>query len=179
MPDRSGDLKVETPLTSRSHLTARSLIVAILTLIFAAGVAAAGRPDAATAPGLERASDASGKTVPLKDADASEGDEASPESQPETAPTVTDATANEHPENHGKYVSEAAQSETPEGCANHGAWVRLFAHSDLGKPGSETTEAPTSCDEPATTEAQAAKDPKATKTKKPLPAHAKGHGPNR
>ncbi|MBE0449052.1 MAG: hypothetical protein IBX64_13340 [Actinobacteria bacterium] len=38
-----------------------------------------------------------------------------------------------HPENHGKYVSEAAKSETPSGYRNHGEYVREIAKSDVGK----------------------------------------------
>lgn len=160
---------------TRSTAIARSTFVALLALILAAGAVAAGHHDEDQLRGLERAAEASGKTVPAN-AEPAELPEDAPDGDPEapTAPTVE--TAGEHPENHGKYVSEAAQVETPEGCDNHGAYVRIIARSDLGKPGSETTEVPTSCDEPASAEASAAAKVRPAKAAKPVkPAHARGH----
>jgi hypothetical protein len=46
--------------------------------------------------------------------------------------TTTDATAGVHPDNHGKLVSEAAQSATPDGFDNHGAYVRTIAQDNAG-----------------------------------------------
>ena len=51
----------------------------------------------------------------------------------ETAETETeDAATGEHPDNHGKLVSEAAQTETPDGFDNHGALVRSVAQDNHG-----------------------------------------------
>ena len=159
-------------MTSRSFLTARSLVVAILTLVLAAGVAAAARPEGDGSHGLDRASDVSGKTVPNRaeettdpDADGTDG-----------ATVAADAATTEHPENHGKYVSEAAHAVTPEDCDNHGAYVRLVAKSDLGKKGTEPGELPTSCAESAPVEPTAADATGNVKSKHSLPAQAKGHG---
>lgn len=158
-------------MTSRSFLSARSLIVAILTLILAAGVAAAARPQGDGNPGLTRATEVTGKTVPTQGEEVTD-----PDADPDAGATVTtDVVTTEHPENHGKYVSEAAHVETPADCDNHGAFVRLVAHSELGKKGTEPGELPTSCTETAPIEPTAADATKTAKAKHTLPSHAKGH----
>lgn len=54
----------------------------------------------------------------------------------EDAEEGTEAEVAEHPENHGKYVSEAARETCPAG-PGHGQCVREVAQSDAGKPGAE------------------------------------------
>ena len=114
---------------------ARGLLAAIAVLALTAGVAFAGRadpsagsmPDAA-ATGLDRAAEASGTTVPVAaPAAGADQDEDQAEDTDEDAPaedgatdTTTDTTAAEHPDNHGKTVSEAATGETPDTFDNHG-----------------------------------------------------------
>lgn len=171
-------------MTSRSFLTARSLIVAILSLILATGVVAAARPDGDGGSGRDRTSETPGDPHQLKDADATDDDELVDENVDEAADpdadagaaVATDAATTEHPENHGKYVSEAAHATTPEDCANHGAYVRLVAKSDLGKKGAEPGELPTSCVEAAPADPTAADATGKVKAKHARPANAKGHG---
>ena len=116
---------------------ARGLLVALAVLALSAGIALAGRPatapPAAAAGGLERASDASGKTVPVAalDPDAPAADEDADEATDENEPADTDAAV--HPDNHGKVVSEAAQGETPEGFDNHGQYVKTIATDNAGQ----------------------------------------------
>ncbi len=154
---------------------ARSIAVAMLTLILAVGFAAAADPEAATG-GLERAAEASGKTVPVRAGHDENAEEpAEEESTEDPGAPETTTTNGEHPENHGKYVSMAAQAELPEDCDNRGAYVRIVAVSDLGKKGAEPGELPTSCEDPAP-EATSG-DTTATsgaKVKPAKPAHAKG-----
>jgi hypothetical protein len=122
----------------------RALLVAIAVLAISAGAALAGRPaltpPSAAADGLQRAADAAGKTVPVAglpaaapDEDTDEdADEDADEPQPaEEAPV--DAQAAEHPDNHGKVVSEAAQATTPGGFDNHGQYVKTVATDNHGQ----------------------------------------------
>lgn len=116
---------------------ARGLLVALAVLALSAGIVLAGRPatapPAAAAGGLERASEASGKTVPVAapDADAPATDEDADEDSDENEPA--DANAAVHPDNHGKVVSEAAQGATPEGFDNHGQYVKTIATDNHGQ----------------------------------------------
>jgi hypothetical protein len=118
----------------------RALLVAIAVLAISAGAALAGRPDltppSAAADGLQRAADAAGKTVPVADPPAAapdvNADENSGAAQPaEEAPV--DAQAAEHPDNHGKAVSEAATATTPDGFDNHGQYVKTIATDNHGQ----------------------------------------------
>ena len=115
----------------------RALLIAATALALTAGAALAGHsalsmPSAAT-DGLERAAEAAGKTVPVADP----LEEAPPVAQPaveepaEEAPA--DEVAAEHPDNHGKTVSEAAKGPTPETSANHGQYVRTIATANHGQ----------------------------------------------
>jgi hypothetical protein len=121
----------------------RPLIAALAIVALAAGsaLAAGGRPatqtPAAAASGLQRASEAAGRTVPVaapagadqnENADETEAPEteAPPVSGPAPAPT-------EHPANHGADVSKAAQTATPAGFANHGQYVRSIAMANHGQ----------------------------------------------
>ncbi len=153
---------------SLSIRTARSLMIAVLTLALAAGVAAAARPD--QDHGLVRAGEAAGKVVPVPAEEPAADEPTEPTEDGEGAVEVVDeivGEANEHPENHGKYVSEAARGETPDGWDNHGAYVRSIAQGDDGKPNVEVSGE----------DAVAAAGDSAPKKAKP--AHARGHGANR
>ncbi len=139
-----------------THL--RGLLVALAALALTAGVAFAARPTGTT--GLERATDAAGKTVPTtteeeeptipevdEDEDTDEdGEEAVDEDGSEAEDGDEDdgrdeALDDERADNHGWYVSEAAKAETPEGYKNHGEYVSEIARSDAGKPGAEDEDA--------------------------------------
>lgn len=117
-----------------SHL--RGLLVAITTLALTAGVAFAARPTGDT--GLERATDASGQTVPTEQVDEEPTVPEEPEGEEPEEPATEDEdgaeAAGEHPDNHGWYVSEAAKGPTPDGYRNHGEYVSEIARGDDGKP---------------------------------------------
>jgi hypothetical protein len=113
---------------------ARHLVIAIAVLALTAGVALAGRsalstPTAAS-DGLHRASEAAGKTVPV----AGELENAAPDADEDIDEDAADApaVAGEHPDNHGKLVSQAAQAATPAGFDNHGEYVKSVATVNAG-----------------------------------------------
>lgn len=116
----------------------RGLLVAFAALVLTAGAVLAARPStappAAAADGLGRASEAAGKTVPVSEQAPAVTEEGAEDGEEEAAPEEegTEETG-EHPENHGKAVSEAAQGETPDGFDNHGQYVKTVAQSDAGK----------------------------------------------
>jgi hypothetical protein len=131
----------------------RPLLIAMVALAISAAVAlAAQTPDAAT-DGLTTASDASGRTVPAVEAlpsQAAAGQETAAEAQArEQANAATDeqggqadCTANVGEEAqadqaleadaHGDAVCSAAQSQTPDGYATHGAYVSETARDNAG-----------------------------------------------
>jgi hypothetical protein len=125
----------------------RGVLIALAVLALSAGAALAGLPQAA-ADGLARATHASGKTVPVPatitteevdpDVDAPEvvaPDEDTDEDTDQETDEDTDTEAGDH----GATVSEAAQGETPEGWANHGAYVSAVARG-LAKVGDPAPE---------------------------------------
>ena len=133
----------------------RGLAIALVVLALSAGLAFGAQPDA-SAWGLANASSHAGKTVPVKAGDADEStdedvdedaDEDADEEVAEEEPAeeeeasedsehcATDPTTLTEDElaemNHGSIVCWAAhQTEWPEEFANHGAWVRSWAHKD-------------------------------------------------
>ena len=127
---------------SRAVSRFRALFVAVAVLALTAGVVAASHSGlslpSAAADGLERAAEAAGKTVPVADpvvvappvvqADDEESDEDQPSDE---APA--DEVAADHPDNHGKTVSEAATGPTPEGSDTHGQYVRMIATDNHGQ----------------------------------------------
>jgi hypothetical protein len=136
------------------------LLAALSSLALSAGLVLAARPaavpPAAATPGLTRASDAAGKTVPVvttvgapttHDADPDEDtqDESAPDQDAKETETGEAPTSDaDRPQNHGWFVSQAAQAETPAGTT-HGAAVSAVAKSTAGKPaGSTTAEAASS-----------------------------------
>ena len=134
---------------TRFMRASRGILVAVAILGLTAGIAFAGRADPAShsmpdaaGPGLQRAADAAGKTVPVaapavgadRDASGSDADKAAEDeaSDGDTGAPVSDAAA-EHPANHGADVSAAAQTETPTGFDNHGQYVRSVATANHGQ----------------------------------------------
>jgi hypothetical protein len=142
-----------------THL--RGLMVALATLALTAGVAFAARPVGDT--GLERATDAAGKVVPVGPGadepalpEPDDGDEDTDADEPavdedldededaderdgedgEDADEDADEDDGDRAENHGWFVSEAAKGDTPDTYRNHGEYVSEIARGDDGKPGS-------------------------------------------
>jgi hypothetical protein len=126
----------------------RSLLIAFAVLALSAGVAMAGRgthptgtaPTAPTGRGDqagqdEQGGDQAGATeseAPETEAPESETPDATQTDA--TAPTTPDTAPTDHPDNHGKLVSEAAQTTTvPAGFDNHGAYVKSVATSNSGQ----------------------------------------------
>lgn len=153
-----------------THL--RGLLVALAALALTAGMAFAARPTGDT--GLERATDAAGKTVPTAvtedeptvpevDEDLDEGlDEDEPGTKDEETDEDVDgegaedgdgaevgeeAEDGQRQENHGWYVSEAAKGDTPDGYRNHGEYVSEIARGDDGKPAADEDAEDTAEDE--------------------------------
>jgi hypothetical protein len=116
--------------------------VAIAVLALSAGAALAGHSapttPAAAADGLKRASEAAGKTVPVAGPPAAAPDEKTDEDADVDAEAAqpaapVDTQAAEHPDNHGKTVSEAATATTPDGFDNHGQYVKTIATDNHGQ----------------------------------------------
>lgn len=138
-----------SPIVHRLTRHLRGLLVALATLALSAGVVLAARPASVEAPaaaagdGLDRASEAAGKVLPVRpeapavpeadeDEDVDEGVPDADEAEEEEAdPTVGEG---ERPQNHGWFVSEAAKGATPESADSHGAFVSEIARGDDGKP---------------------------------------------
>ena len=153
----------------------RGLLVALATLVVTTGVVLAARPASVEAPpaaagdGLTRASEAAGKTVPVRpgapaapagdEDDDEDVDESVPEADEETA--AAEPAVRERPQNHGWFVSEAAKAATPEGFDNRGAYVSEIARGDEGKP-----EAATAARASGSAKAEAAKARKADRAPK-------------
>jgi len=127
----------------------RPLLISLVVLVFTAGIAFAGKPST-PANGLAVASEASGKTVPVR-AQVEEAEDEEVEAEEEEAPELeeqveseeagencatdpTALTAEELAEvRHGSVVCWAAHQETPEeGYANHGEWVSEWAQKNRG-----------------------------------------------
>jgi hypothetical protein len=121
----------------------RSLLIALAVLALSATAALAGKtvlstPHNQVASQQEQGDEqAEGSEAPDTDeAEAPDGDGADESEAPE-APAADESTSTDaagvHPDNHGKLVSEAAQSATPDGFDNHGAYVRTIAQDNSGQ----------------------------------------------
>ncbi|HEY8988379.1 MAG TPA: hypothetical protein VIM39_05110 [Candidatus Limnocylindrales bacterium] len=108
----------------------RSLLIALVVLGLSAGAVLAARP-ALSARSDTTANQAEGTTEPSESADPSEAAGAA-------AVAGADTSTGVHPDNHGLLVSEAAQSPTPTGFANHGAYVRTIAQANAGHAAART-----------------------------------------
>ena len=139
----------------------RGLLVALATLALSAGVVLAARPASVEAPaaaaadGLTIASQASGKTVPVRADEAAapavdaNADEDAPEVGEQVEGGAPSANAGERPQNHGWFVSQAAKGATPATADSHGAFVSTIARSDVGKPEAATAAAAAKAAKPA------------------------------
>ncbi len=164
----------------RLHRHARGLLVALVAITLSAGVALAARPSsvppAAASDGLQTASDATGKNVPVTvdvpDAPDQAEDQAEAEneaSSPSEGEATDQAPSAERKQNHGWFVSEAAKGDTPAEFANHGAYVSSVAKGADGKP--PAPEAPAA----ATTGQQRAAAAKAAAAEKKASHTNHGH----
>jgi hypothetical protein len=137
-----------TTLIHRLH-GLRGLVIAFVALALSAGLAFGAQPDA-SGPGLANAAVHAGKTVPVEAADETTDestDEDSQESEDSSeagANCTTDPTALTPEEvaamKHGSVVCWAAhQTEWPEWFANHGAFVKCWAHQGKADAPSCTT----------------------------------------
>jgi hypothetical protein len=119
----------------RRHL--KSLTIALATLALSAGLVAGREMPEAASGGLSTAGEATGKSVPVGPPAAA----AQPPAARENAEAEAEETAGERPENHGWFVSQAAQGETPAEFRNHGEYVSSIARGDAGKPDAGKPEA--------------------------------------
>lgn len=127
----------------------RGLLVAIAVLAVTGGAVLAARtlPSTATS-GTQHASTVSGRTIPSTQTagapDSNEKPDADETADPQETPEAddgggTDAAANaDRPQNHGWFLSQAANADTPAGFDNHGAYVSSIAKGDAGKPDGAT-----------------------------------------
>ena len=111
----------------------RSLLIALVVLCLSAGAVLAARP-ALSARSDTTANQAEGTTEPSESAEPSDATNAAAAPAAPAADTSTGV----HPDNHGLLVSEAAQSPTPTGFANHGAYVRTIAQANAGHAAART-----------------------------------------
>jgi hypothetical protein len=130
----------------------RGPLVALIALTFSASVALAGQPASPGATGLSNAATHAGKTVPVQAADEQTGQDETTEPDESTDETADTSDSADHcstdpttltPEelaalNHGAVVCWAAHQATPEGFANHGAWVSSWAKQNHGADASAT-----------------------------------------
>ena len=119
----------------------RSLLIAIAVLALSATAALAGRAAFSTQRG-QAASQTEQGDQQAEESEAPDPEDADAPEAPDAAKTdSTDAAAGVHPDNHGKLVSEAAQSATPDGFDNHGAYVRTIAKDNQGQAAAATKRA--------------------------------------
>ena len=120
----------------RRHL--KSLTVALAAVALSAGLVAGHEMPGAADDGLATAAEAAQKTVPV----------GPPAVEPEVPvveePVVAeepelDDVDSERPQNHGWFVSEAANAETPDGFRNHGEYVSSVARGNDGMPEAAAT----------------------------------------
>ena len=130
----------------------RPLLISLVALILTAGIAFAAKPT--SNPGHAVGSQASGKTVPVatEGQETAEPDESaepseSPEPDTKTTTDTPDGASNDNcatdpttltadqlaAMTHGSIVCWAAHQPTPDGYANHGAWVSHWAKQNAGK----------------------------------------------
>ncbi|MCI0584040.1 MAG: hypothetical protein L0227_14345 [Chloroflexi bacterium] len=122
----------------------RPLLIGLVVLMFTAGIAFAGKPSTPAA-GLTVASEASGKTVPVRAGSEQEDEDEDESTEAEDEETETEEAGENcttdptglSPEDlalvrHGSVVCWAAHQETPEGYANRGAWISEWAKKNRG-----------------------------------------------
>jgi hypothetical protein len=117
-------------------------LIALAVLALSATAALAGRTVLST-PTTQVASqheqgDQQADESEAPDTDAGEGadgdadESGAPDAPAADESATTDTTTAEHPDNHGKLISEAAQGATPAGFDSHGAYVRTIAKDNHG-----------------------------------------------
>jgi hypothetical protein len=115
----------------------RGPLIAIVAIVFSASIAMAGQPAGKTT-GLANAASHAGKTVPVQATDgSSEADESSEtDTETDTGDAANDCnvdlTGDLSGFTHGQVVCTAAHMDTPDGYANHGAWVSHWAKQNAG-----------------------------------------------
>lgn len=128
----------------------RAPLIGLVALVFSAGIAFAAAPSSPGAAGLANAASHAGKTVPVADGQDETVTETTTETESSTESQSTDSTSSDHCNvdltqdpsvlaglNHGSVVCTAAQQDppagySPDGYANHGAWVSHWAKGDHG-----------------------------------------------
>jgi hypothetical protein len=128
---------------SALHLRFRGLLIALAVLAITAGAVFATTPSpspSATPTGAQPTAEptATPTASPKQDGDQdkdkeSEKEEAKKTPEPTASPGpggTSQAAESPAADTHGALVSAAAQMDTPEGFANHGAFVRCVAHMD-------------------------------------------------
>lgn len=123
--------------------------IAVVTLALSASLAFAGQP-AGAASGLATGTSHSGKTVPVLAASDGVSSDEDTETEGSTEPTDPETDSADQCNvdltqdasvlaglNHGSVVCTAAHMATPDGFANHGAWVKSWAK--LGKGGADAS----------------------------------------
>jgi hypothetical protein len=134
-------MKRENLIVTATLTRLRPLLIGLVVLMFTAGIAFAGKPST-PANGLSVASEASGKTVPVA-AQADEEDEEDETTEAEDEETESEEAGDNcatDPTGLTEELAEvrwlrrcwAAHQETPEGYANHGAWVSEWAKKNRG-----------------------------------------------
>ena len=131
----------------------RSPLIAIVAVVFSAGIVMAAQPPANASAGLSNAATHAGKTVPVQDEqsgqdETTETDESTDTNTSDSADHCT-VDLTQDPSvlaglNHGSVVCTAAQQDTPQGYDNHGAWVSHWAKMNKGADASSnaTTHKP-------------------------------------
>ena len=128
----------------------RGVLIALVALAMSTGIAFAAHP---AATGLANAATHANKTVPVQatgDESGTEVDETGDTTETEDTEDASDNCTTDPtgltPEQlaamtHGSIVCWAAQQDTPDGYANHGAWVSHWAHMGKGADASTAGKA--------------------------------------
>jgi hypothetical protein len=123
----------------------RSPVIALVAIVFSATIALAGQPAGKTS-GQANASNHTGKTAHTQASHPTSDESAEPDESDDTDTDAGDADGEGDQANHcnvdltgdlgafthGQIVCTAAHMETPEGYANHGAWVSHWAKQNHG-----------------------------------------------
>jgi hypothetical protein len=123
----------------------RGPLVAVVALVFSASVAMAGQPASPGAAGLAKAAAHTSQTTTVTTGDeqgeqdeTTETDESTDTSDSADNCTTDPNTVDVSTLTHGQVVCWAAHQDTPEGFANHGAWVKSWATQNHGSDAAAT-----------------------------------------
>ena len=108
----------------------RGLAIALAILALSAGAVFAGAPRVIPNGAPVSFDEPADPPSTDEDGDADEGEQGEDEDtdQDEDSDEDADAASGDEEGTHGAFVSQVAQSETPEGFENHGAYVSCVAH---------------------------------------------------